>query len=138
MADPLLMTKVSLPKLRHVFVPRKKVLRQLSDGVRNGHLLTLVSAPAGYGKTTTIRMWVEEAGYPVAWVTLEKSDNDLKQFLTYFLTALGQAEDDLGQAVLEVIQAPEIDLQRVLGLLVNELYELDQPIILVLEDYHLI
>jgi len=42
----------------------------------------------GMGKTTTIRMWVEEAGYPVAWVTLEKSDNDLKQFLTYFLTAL--------------------------------------------------
>src|SRR5512147_252571 len=98
MPDPLLMTKVSLPKLRHILVPRKKVLRQLSDGVRDGHLLTLVSAPAGYGKTTTIRMWVEEAGYLVAWLTLEKSDNDLRQFLTYFLAALGQAQDDLGHA----------------------------------------
>ena len=139
MPDPLLVTKVSLPKLRHILVPRKKVLRQLSDGVRDGHLLTLVSAPAGYGKTTTIRMWVGEAGYPVAWVTLEKSDNDLKQFLTYLLTALGQAEDDLGHAAMEVVEnTQEVDLQRVLGLLVNDLYKLDQPIILVLEEYQLI
>jgi len=58
MPDLLLATKVSLPILRHIFVPRKKVLRQLSEGVQDGHLLTLVSAPAGYGKTTTIRMWV--------------------------------------------------------------------------------
>jgi LuxR family maltose regulon positive regulatory protein len=139
MPDPLLVTKVSLPRLRHILVPRNKVLRQLSQGVQDGHLLTLVSAPAGYGKTTTIRMWVEEAGYPVAWVTLEKSDNDLKQFLKYVLTALGQAGDDLGQAALEVVEnAREINLQRILGLLINDLCDLDEPIILVLEEYHLI
>ena len=61
MSDPLLVTKVSLPRLRHILVPRNKVLRQLSQGMQDGHLLTLVSAPAGYGKTTTIRMWFEEA-----------------------------------------------------------------------------
>src|SRR5512144_1397084 len=104
MSDPLLVTKVSLPILRHILVPRKKVLRQLSAGVQDAHLLTLVSAPAGYGKTTTIRMWVEKAGYPAAWVSLEKSDNDLKQFITYVLTALQQVEDDLGQAALEGIE----------------------------------
>jgi LuxR family maltose regulon positive regulatory protein len=70
-AEPLLVTKVNLPLLRHILVPRKQVFRQLSAGVQDGHLLTLVSAPAGYGKTTTIRMWVEGAGYPVAWVTLK-------------------------------------------------------------------
>lgn len=139
MADPLLVTKVSLPILRRILVPRKKVLRQLSEGVQDGHLLTLVSAPAGYGKTTTIRMWVKEAGYPVAWVTLEKSDNDLKQFLAYVLTALQLAGDDLGQAALEVVEkTQEINLQRILGLLINDLYDLNQPILLVLEDYHLI
>jgi LuxR family maltose regulon positive regulatory protein len=139
MPDPLLATKVSLPILRHILVPRNKVLRQLSEGVKDEHLLTLVSAPPGYGKTTTIRMWVEEAGYPVAWVTLEKSDNDLKQFLTYLLTALGQAEDDLGHAALEVVENTQaVDLQRVLGLLINDLHELDQPLILVLEEYQLI
>src|SRR5512143_904226 len=130
MSDPLLVTKVSLPILRHILVPRKKVLRQLSVGVQEGHLLTLVSAPAGYGKTTTIRMWVEEAGCPVAWVTLEKSDNDLKQFLTYVLTALQQAEDDLGQAALEVVEnVREINLQQVLALLVNDLHGLDELVI---------
>jgi LuxR family transcriptional regulator, maltose regulon positive regulatory protein len=139
MPDPLFVTKINLPRLRNILVPRNKVLRQLSEGVQDGHLLTLVSAPAGFGKTTTIRMWVEEAGYPVAWVTLEKSDNDLKQFLTYVLTALGLAGDNLGQAALEVVEnAREIDLQRILGLLTNDLCDLDHPIVLVLEEYHLI
>ena len=139
MSDTLLLTKVSLPILRNILVPREKVLKQLSEGVQDNHLLTLVSAPAGYGKTTTIRMWVEKAGYPVAWVSLEKSDNDLKQFITYVLTALQQAEDDLGQAALEVVEnGREINLQQILGLLVNDLYGLDQLVILVLEDYHLI
>src|SRR5512147_331904 len=139
MPDTLLLTKVSLPILRNIVVPREKVLRQLREGVQDRHLLTLISAPAGYGKTTTIRTWVEKVGYPVAWVSLERSDNDLKQFITYVLTALQQAEDDLGQAALEVVEnGQDINLQQVLGLLVNDLYGLDQLIILVLEDYHLI
>src|SRR5262249_6962125 len=139
MPEPLLMTKVSLPIVRHSLVRRNKLVRQLSQGVQDGHLLTLVSAPAGYGKTTTIRMWVSEAGYPVAWVALDTSDNDLRQFLTYLLTALQQTRDNLGQAALEVIQnTQQIELRRVLGFLINDLYQLDQPIVLVLEDYHLI
>jgi LuxR family maltose regulon positive regulatory protein len=84
-------------------------------------------------------MWVKETGHPVAWVTLEKSDNDLRQFLTYVLTGLQRARDGLGQAALEVVQNAEgLNLQRSLGLLINDLCELDEPIILVLEDYHLI
>lgn len=139
MPDTLLATKVSLPILRKTVVSREKILRQLREGVQDGHLLTLVSAPAGYGKTTTIRMWAEEAGYPVAWVSLEKSDNDLKQFIAYVLTALGRAEGDLGEAALEVVEnVQEINLQQILGLLVNDLYGLHRPVILVLEDYHLI
>lgn len=139
MPDALLVTKVSLPIMRRTLVSRKKVLRQLTAGVHDGHLLTLVSAPAGYGKTTTIRMWVEQAGYPVAWVTLEKSDNDLKQFLTYVLTALGQAAGNPGEAALEVVEnTQEINLEGIIGLLINDLCTLDQTIILVLEEYHLI
>jgi LuxR family maltose regulon positive regulatory protein len=138
-SDSLLITKVNLPLLRHSLVARKKVLRRLNDGLREGHLLALVSAPAGYGKTTTLRMWVEEAGHPIAWVTLEKNDNDLKQFLAYVLTALQGAVDDLGQAALEMVEtASEFDLQKVVGLLVNDLCDLDQPVILVLEEFHLI
>ena len=139
MRDTLLLTKVSLPLLRNILVPRERVLRVLREGVQDGHLFTLVSAPAGYGKTTTIRMWVEKAGHPVAWVSLEKSDNDLKQFIAYVLTALQQVDDELGQAALEAVEnVQEINLQQILGLLVNDLYALSQPIILVLEDYQLI
>jgi LuxR family maltose regulon positive regulatory protein len=139
MPDSLLVTKISLPMLRRISVPRIKILRQLNEGVHDGHLLTLVSAPPGYGKTTTIRVWVEETGYPIAWVSLEKSDNDLKQFITYTLTALGQAWENLGQAALEVIEnSQKINIHHILGLLANDLHNLDQPIILVLEDYHLI
>src|SRR3990172_7488894 len=76
---------------------------------------------------------------PVAWVILEKSDNDIKQFLAYVLTALGRAVDELGQAALEAVEnAQEINLPSVLGLLLNELHALEQPIVLVLEEYHLI
>lgn len=111
----------------------------MSAGLRDGHLLTLVSAPAGYGKTTTIRMWVEGAGYPVAWVMLEKSDNDPKQFFTYVLTALGQAVEHLGQSAREMVEnAQELSPAAALGLLINDLHELEQPVILVLEEYHLI
>ena len=139
MPNSLLITKVNLPLLRQFLVPRRKVLERLHDGLRGGHLLTLVSAPAGYGKTTTTRMWVAEAGYPTAWVTLDKSDNDLKQFLTYVLAALGEAVDELGQSALEMMEnAQDVNAQAALGLLVNDLHGLDQPVILVLEEYHLI
>lgn len=139
MSDPLLTTKISLPRLRQSLVPRQSLLRRLSRGVQEGRLLTLVSAPAGYGKTTSIRMWVEEAGCPVAWLILEQSDNDLKQFLTYLLAALGRVDVDLGQAALEVVEsAREIDPHVVLKLLINDLVRLEGQVILVLEEYHLI
>jgi len=139
MTDSLLVTKISLPLLRHVLVPRDNVLRRLNEAIRDNHLLVLVSAPAGYGKTTAIRMWVEQAGYPVAWLTLEKSDNDPKQFLAYLLTALGRAVEHLGESALEGVQsAREVNPPAALSPLINELHALDQPVILVLEEYHLI
>lgn len=139
MPDPLLVTKVSMPILRQSLVPRKRVLKQFREGIQDRHLLILVSAPAGYGKTTAVRMWVEETHHPVAWVTLDKSDNDPKQFLQYTLTALQQVDEYLGQAALEIVEYyQEIDLQQTLGLLINDLYDLEQPTVLVLEDFHLI
>lgn len=139
MPDPLLATKVSLPLLRQPCVPRREILKRLSAGLRDHHLLTLISAPAGYGKTTTVRLWLAELNWPVAWVRLEKSDNEISQFLKYVLTALQQRVDTLGRTALEVVEsAPEVNPSQVLSLLINDLYALVQPVILVLEDYHLI
>jgi LuxR family maltose regulon positive regulatory protein len=138
-ADPLLTTKVSLPLLRHPFVPRKEVLRRLSAGLKEHHLLALISAPAGYGKTTTLRLWLEELRRPVAWVRLETTDNELAQFLKYVLTACQRSVDTLGRTALEVVEsAREVNLAHVSSLLINDLHALEQPLILVLEDYHLI
>jgi LuxR family maltose regulon positive regulatory protein len=132
-----LTTKINLPILRKSLVLRNSILRKLDGGLQDGALLSLVSAPAGYGKTTTIGMWVEGAGHPVAWVSLDKSDNDPRRFLTYVLAALQTAREDLGQAALEAVEnAREIDFEQLLGSLVNDLSALDQKIVLVLEDYH--
>ncbi|HMN31009.1 MAG TPA: hypothetical protein PKE45_22835, partial [Caldilineaceae bacterium] len=103
------------------------------------HLLTLISAPAGYGKTTTVRLWLEEVNRPVAWVRLEKTDNEVSQFLKYVLTALQRSVDTLGRSALELVEsAGEVNLSHVSSLLINDLYALEQPVVLVLEDYHLI
>ncbi len=71
MADPLVATKIMLPFLRQPCVPRQEILTRLHAGLRANHLLTLISAPAGYGKTTTLRLWLEELRRPVAWVRLD-------------------------------------------------------------------
>jgi LuxR family maltose regulon positive regulatory protein len=137
--DPLLATKVSLPLLRHPCVPRREVLKRLRTALAEHHLLTLISAPAGYGKTTTVRLWLAEFSRPVAWVRLEKTDNELSQFLKYVLASLQRSVDTLGRTALELVEAArEVKLPQVLGLLINDLYALEQPIILVLEDFHLI
>jgi LuxR family maltose regulon positive regulatory protein len=134
-----LATKVSLPLLRRPFVPRREILKRLNTGLAEGHLLTLISAPAGYGKTTTLRLWLGELGRPVAWVRLEQTDNDLPQFLKYVLAALQRSVDNLGRTALEVVEsAREVNLAHVSSLLINDLHALEQPILLVLEDYHLI
>jgi LuxR family maltose regulon positive regulatory protein len=138
-SDPLLATKITLPLLRHPLVPRQVALKRLSTGLRENHLLTLISAPAGYGKTTTLRLWLEEVKRPVAWVTLEKTDNQVPQFLKYVLAALQRSVDNLGRTASEALEsAREVNSSLVSTLLVNDLYALEQPIILVLEDYHLI
>jgi len=135
----LLSSILSLPTLRHSLVPRGNVLRRLREGLHGGHSLTLVSAPAGYGKTTAIREWVEESEFPVAWVTLEKSDNDLRQFLTRVLTAMQNAGEHVGEGALEAVETgQDVDLQRVLGLLIDDLRCSNQQLVLVLDDYHLI
>ena len=139
MPDPLLATKVSLPLLRHPFVPRPEILTRLSAGLREDHLLTLISAPAGYGKTTTLRLWLEELSRPVAWVRLDKTDNEPSQFLTYVLTALQRSVENLGRTALEAVEsAPDVNLPQVLRLLINDVHALAQPMLLVLDDYHLI
>ena len=85
---PLLHIKLVVPPLRSGLVERPRLQERLNAGLRQGRRLTLVSAPAGYGKTTLVSSWLDTMDGPQAWVSLDEYDNDLIFFLNYFLAAI--------------------------------------------------
>ena len=100
MATPVLTTKLYISPFRSELVSRPRLIERLNDGLRLGTKLTLVSAPAGFGKTTLLSEWIagREPRMRVGWVSLDKGDNDLARFLTYVVAALQQIDVRLGQA----------------------------------------
>jgi LuxR family transcriptional regulator, maltose regulon positive regulatory protein len=133
----LLPTKLYTPQFRTDLVPRKRLIEHLDSGLQGK--LTLVSAPAGFGKTTLLSEWIHHLGYPVAWLSLDKNDNDLTRFLTYSIAALQQIVADMGidiQAVLGESQSPNYEV--ILTNIVNQLDEFPDSFIFVLDDFHLI
>jgi LuxR family maltose regulon positive regulatory protein len=118
-------------------VRRPRLLKRLERGL--DHKLTLVSAPAGFGKTTLLSAWVAEAERPVAWVSLDESDADLVRFLTYLVSALQTVKVNVGKNVLGVLQAPQPPvIESVLTALINEIAAIPGRFVLVLDDYHAI
>jgi LuxR family maltose regulon positive regulatory protein len=137
MATPLLQTKLYIPPVRPELVPRPRLIGQLDAGLHRK--LTLVSAPAGFGKTTLLSEWVGSCGRPVGWVSLDESDNDPARFLAYFVVALQTIETDIGEGVLSAFQAPQPPpMESLLTALVNDIAAIPDPFVLVLDDYHLI
>ncbi len=138
METPLLRTKLYVPPPRPDLVARLRLVARLDEGLRLGHRLTLVSAPAGFGKTTLLSTWAAGCERPVAWLSLDESDNDPSRFLTYVVAALQQIEPNLGQAIPDALQSPQRPpIEALLTLLINQLSTLSD-LLLVLDDYHLI
>jgi LuxR family maltose regulon positive regulatory protein len=135
MKGSILYTKLQPPALGPDILPRARLLEQLNKG-RQG-ALTLISAPAGYGKTTLASGWVAACECSYAWVSLEESDSDLHMFLSYVLTAIRSLfpEAELRTEVfLEATSLPSApELARHL---LNDLHQIPVPFILVLDDYH--
>jgi LuxR family maltose regulon positive regulatory protein len=101
--------------------------------------LTLLAAPAGFGKTTLLGLWLQHATRPAAWLTLDADDNEPHLFLRALIMALQTVLPTLGAPILQVLERPEPPpLRALLAALINELTAQDQPLILVLDDYHLI
>ncbi|MFS0841092.1 LuxR C-terminal-related transcriptional regulator [Paenibacillus sp. 1P03SA] len=99
--------------------------------------LTLISAPAGYGKTTLVCEWIADCDRPAAWLSLEQGDNELTRFLTYMISALQTLSENIGEGVLSVLQSPQLtSAELVLTALLDELTAMPSPFILVLDDYH--
>ncbi len=135
--DPLLRTKLAPPRLPAALVSRPSLLARLDQGL--AARLTLLSAPAGYGKTTLVAQWFATRHEPTAWVSLDPGDDDPVRFWTYTITACQVFDSRLGQSALAALRTfPQLPLESVLTGFINELAALPAPGILVLEDYHVI
>jgi len=157
MSTPLLTTKLYIPPLRPALVLRPRLVERLNAGLNAACKLILVSAPAGFGKTTLLSEWiysVETAEQTIptlfAWLSLDKGDNDPTRFWAYVVAALREVRPNIGEAALTILQAPQPTtastshgqaewIETILTDLINELAEAGPvPLVLVLDDLHLI
>ncbi|MEL6250002.1 MAG: helix-turn-helix transcriptional regulator, partial [Cyanobacteria bacterium J06627_15] len=133
---PFLEAKLYRPKWSADLVSRSRLI----DRIHPQRKLTLVSAPAGFGKTTLLAEWVTAVPTrPVAWVSLDQSDNDPAVFWSYLITALQKIQPSLGERSLSLLQSPQPPpIESVLMTLLNELTAVEANIVLILDDYHAI
>jgi LuxR family maltose regulon positive regulatory protein len=139
---PLLQTKLYMPPVRPELVSRPRLIERLNAGL--DRKLTLISAPAGFGKTTLVSEWVQAMSgatppIAVAWLSLDEGDDDPTRFLAYLVAALRTTEANIGKGVLSALQSLQPPpVEAVLISLINELAAFPSRIILVLDDHHTI
>ena len=137
LSSNLLATKLFVPPARAHLVPRQRLFDHLQRGCQGK--LTLISAPAGFGKSTLLSAWVAACGRPTAWLSLDEGDNDPTRFLTYLIAALQTIAPTIGAGVLGVLQAPQPPpTALILTALLNDLTTVQDHFVLVLDDYHVI
>jgi LuxR family maltose regulon positive regulatory protein len=140
MTSSLITTKICVPRLRSDLVSRPHLIERLKAGLQCP--LTLISAPAGYGKTTLLAGLANNSDLLVTWLSLDEGDNDPVRFWTHFISALQAKQPHMGNTILQMLRSPEfLDIQSGLIELINEIASNEpsiQPYILVIDDYHLI
>ncbi|WP_420630354.1 LuxR C-terminal-related transcriptional regulator [Candidatus Leptofilum sp.] len=138
MADFVLRTKLFRPNSPHHLVTRPPLLTRLNDGLHGR--LTLVSAPAGFGKTTIVATWFEQidSAWKTAWLTLDETDDIPFRFFAHLLTAIQQIDVSLGQSAFQMLnEAQAAELRLILSALLNDLADSAHKIALALDEYHL-
>jgi len=145
MNETILKVKTSIPPLGKDTINRSQVIAKLKEDLSNDtgfiYPLTLVSAPAGSGKTTTIRVWLSGHESSTAWLTLDQADNELNQFWTYLISALQSLDRNLGKGTMEILQSSDTKEnfpgdKTFLNPLLNDLFNLDRCFYLVIDDLH--
>lgn len=153
MSFPILATKLFIPAPRTNIVRRPRLIARLNAGLAAGHRLTLVSTPAGFGKTTLVANWLAGARHPdtavrsldagsryrCAWLSLDAADNDPLRFLAHLAATFETIKPGIGAAALAALQPrqpPQIDI--ILTALLNEITTVSADMVLVLDDYHVI
>ncbi len=141
MAYQVLTTKLYNPSIRADLVQRPRLVGRLESGYQAGKSVTLVSAPAGFGKTTLINQWISgsQPRKAFGWISLDDGDNNPTRFLTYLIAALQKVNPEIGRAILALLQSSQIsNLNDALEALINEISVESNPLLIVLDDYHLI
>ena len=146
MTPPILVTKLFIPTIRPDLVSRSRLVQRLNVGLHRK--FTLISAPAGFGKTTLAAEWLQSLGgktsspFAFAWLSLDEGDNDPVRFQSYLIAALNQidgVEDAFGKRIQELLKSPQPPtIETTLISLINEIATLPKKIIFVLDDFHLI
>ena len=135
----LLLTKLFAPPTRPNLVLRPRLVHRLNAGLHPSRKLTLVSAPAGYGKTTLVTEWLQDIQALIAWLSLDVSDNDPARFFAYLIAALQQIDGRIGKNTRALLQSPQpLPPEVMLTTLCNEITDAPASFILVLDDYHVI
>ena len=137
MIEGIISTKLYMPHSRTDVVQRPRLNKKLEHGIQGS--LVLVSAPAGFGKSTAISSWLEDSGRNAAWFSIDDGDNDPAVFLTYFTAALAALEPSIGTEILKpLLSSSSVNLDKILIQIINDTAGLKSDIILVIDDYHLI
>ena len=139
MLSQLLTTKLFVPPIRPAFVPRVRLVQHLEAAIHDVPLI-VIAAPAGFGKTTLLSGWLGASPHRAAWVSLDAGDNDPARFLSYCIAGLrNSVTPEIGAGVLTGLQAsPPPPVEMLLTSLLNEIAAEDEPVILILDDYHTI
>lgn len=133
--DSLILTKLRLPFTRSELVARPGLQEKIARGLSGP--FTLITAPAGFGKTTLLASYISSLRMPVAWISLDKDDNLEGRFLTYLVAALQQTDQSIGGKAIQMVASPQpAKADVVLTSLINDIDNIDMDIMLVLDDYH--
>ena len=137
MAIPILTTKLYIPTPRPNLVARPGLIAQLEQGF--AQKLTLISASAGFGKTTLVSVWIAHSRHRFAWLSLDRHDKEPARFMAYVTAAIQTLYPDFGRDLLNALVAePALPAERWLTPLINELALIEAPFALVLDDYHVL
>ncbi len=137
MSEQILLTKLYVPSPRPDLVPRHRLIERLNKSLVPGCKLTLISAPAGFGKTTLVCDWLGSMSIPSAWLTLDERDKDPAHFLAYFIAAMQNVKPGIGLNLQAILQIPQpLQIEYILTLLINEISMIEEDFVIVMDDYH--
>lgn len=137
MPAPILATKLYVPPPRSKAVSRPRLIKRMNESLQHTAGVTLISAPAGFGKTSLVSEWVTTCERPVAWLSLDEGDNDPARFISYLVAALQTIKAEIGEGLLAALQSSQpLPIETILTTLLNEISIIPEWFVFILDDYH--